>query len=123
MIALQSVLYFFKVKLILDQFNIILLIELDKKVFGKITTKEIIGADPPAIPDTRDLLENELKVLMAALESISPTNLEKILAEQEIAEEHINSRPGAMALAQNKIKLFNEYNGRYVKTIKQKLNH
>ena len=122
MIALHSVLYFFKVKLILDRFSLGLLIELDKKVFGKITTKEIIGSDPPAIPDTKDLLENELKLLLAELESTSPINLEKILEEQSIAEQHINSRPGAMALAQNKIKLFNEYNEKYVKTIKQKLN-
>ena len=98
------------------------MIELDKKVFGKITTKEIIGSDPPAIPDTRDMLENELKLLIIKLESISPIDLETILKEQNIAEQHINSRPGAMALAQNKIKLFNEYNEKYIKTIKQKLN-
>ena len=98
------------------------MIELDKKVFGKITTKEIIGSDPPAIPDTRDLLENELKLLLAELESTSPTNLEKILEEQNIAEQHINSRPGAMALAQDKIKLFNEYNEKYTENVKQKLD-
>ena len=97
------------------------MIELDKKVFGKITTKEIIGSDPPAIPDTRDLLENELKILLTEIESTSSNNLEKIIEEQNIAEQHINSRPGAMALAQNKIKLFNEYNEKYVKTVKQKL--
>ena len=97
------------------------MIELDKKVFGKITTKEIIGSDPPAIPDTRDLLENELKILLTELESTSTNNLEKIIEEQNIAEQHINSRPGAMALAQNKIKLFNEYNEKYVQTVKQKL--
>ena len=98
-----------------------MLIELDKKVFGKITTKEIIGSDPPAIPDTRDLLENELKILLTEIESTSSNNLEKIIEEQNIAEQHINSRPGAMALAQNKIKLFNEYNEKYVQTVKQKL--
>jgi hypothetical protein len=48
-------------------------------------------------------------------------NLEKLLDEQKIAETHINSRPGAMALAQNKIQLFNEYNEKYVKSIKEKL--
>ena len=99
-----------------------MLIELNKKVFGKITTKEIIGSDPPAIPDTRDLLENELNLLLTELESTSTAHLEKILEEQNIAEQLINSRPGAMALAQNKIKLFNEYNEKYVKTVKQKLN-
>ena len=46
-------------------------------------------------------------------------NLEK--NEQKIAESHINSRPGAMALAQNKIQLFNEYNQKYIQSIIEKL--
>jgi hypothetical protein len=41
--------------------------------------------------------------------------------EQKIAENHINSRPGAMALAQDKIQLFNEYNEKYVQSIMKKL--
>jgi len=97
------------------------LLELDKKVFGKITTKEIIGADPPAIPNTRDNFEKELIILLEGLISQSKINLEKLLEEQKISEIHINSRPGAMALAQNKIQLFNEYNQKYVKAIKEKL--
>ena len=48
-----------------------ILTELDRKVFGKITTKEIIGAEPPAIPDTKDLLESELQMLLTKLESQS----------------------------------------------------
>ncbi len=97
------------------------MLELDKKVFGKITTKEIIGADPPAIPDTKDILEKELALLLAELKSKSKENLEKILEQQKIIQKHVNSRPGAMALAQNKIELFNEYNKKYVQTIKEKL--
>ena len=97
------------------------MLELDKKVFGKITTKEIIGAIPPAIPDTRDNFEKELTLLLEELRSQSKINLEKILEEQKIAEMHVNSRPGAMALAQNKIQLFNEYNQKYVRAIKEKL--
>ncbi len=97
------------------------MLELDKKVFGKITTKEIIGADPPAIPDTKDILEKELVILLAELKSQSKENLEKILEQQKIIQKHVNSRPGAMALAQNKIELFNEYNKKYVQTIKEKL--
>ena len=97
------------------------MLELDKKVFGNITTKEIIGADPPAIPDTKNLLEKELDILLEKIESQPKENLEKLLEQQEIAERHINSRPGAMALAQNKIQLFNEYNKKYVLTIKEKL--
>lgn len=97
------------------------MVELDKKVFGKITTKEIIGADPPEIPDTKNLLEKELAILLGDLESQPKENLENLLEQQKTAETHINSRPGAMALAQNKIQLFNEYNKKYVQTIKEKL--
>jgi len=98
-----------------------MLLELDRKVFGKITTKEIIGAEPPAIPDTKDILEKELAILLAELKSQSKENLEKILKQQKIIQKHVNSRPGAMALAQNKIELFNEYNKKYVQKIKEKL--
>ena len=52
------------------------MLELDKKVFGKITTKEIIGAEPPAIPDTKDILEKELGILLVELESQSKENLD-----------------------------------------------
>ncbi len=97
------------------------MLELDKKVFGKITTKEIIGAEPPAIPDTKNILEKELAILLAELKSKSKENLEKILEQQKIIQKHVNSRPGAMALAQNKIELFNEYNKKYVQRIKEKL--
>jgi len=97
------------------------LLNLDKKIFGNITTKEIIGADPPAIPDTRENLKKELVTLLVELESVPKINLEKLLEEQKIAENHINSRPGAMALAQNKIQLFNEYNKKYLQSITKKL--
>jgi len=97
------------------------LIELDKKVFGNITTKEIIGADPPAIPETRDNFERELSALLSELSSQPKINLERLLDEQKIAEAHINSRPGAMALAQNKIQMFNKYNQKYIQSIKEKL--
>ena len=97
------------------------MLELEKKVFGNITTKEIIGADPPALPDTKENLEKELVTLLAELELVPKMNLKKLLEEQKIAENHINNRPGAMALAQNKIQLFNEYNDKYVQSITKKL--
>ena len=43
--------------------------ELDRKIFGQITTKEIIGASPPAIPDIKNLLDSELQHLTSQLES------------------------------------------------------
>ena len=97
------------------------MLELNKKVFGKITTKEIIGADPPAIPDTDSILKNEFTILLEELKSQPKKNLEKLLEQQKIAEAHVNSRPGAMALAQDKIQLFNEYNNKYIQTIQEKL--
>ena len=97
------------------------MLDLDKKVFGSITTKEIIGADPPALPDTKENFEKELATLLVELELAPKVNLEKLLEEQKIAENHINSRPGAMALAQDKIQLFNEYNEKYIQSITKKL--
>jgi len=98
------------------------LAELDKKIFGKITIKEIIGAIPPAIPDTKNLLENEFQNLINELKSQTKDNLKKLLKEQQIANKQINSRPGAMALAQDKIRLFTEYNQKYIQTINKKLD-
>ncbi len=98
-----------------------MLTELDKKVFGNITTKEIIGAEPPEIPDTKTNLEKELEILLVQLESEPKENLKNLLEQQKIADKHINSRPGAMALAQNKIQLFNEYNKKYIQKIQEKL--
>ncbi len=97
------------------------MLDLDKKVFGNITTKEIIGADPPAFPDTKENLEKELLTLLTELESVPKINLEKLLEEQKMDENHINSRPGAMALAQDKIQLFNEYSKKYIQSITKKL--
>ena len=95
--------------------------ELDKKVFGKITTKEIIGADPPAIPDTKNLLENELHTLLLQLDSQSKEDLKKLLEDQQTAEKLVNSRPGAMALAQDKIQMYTEYSQKYINSIHEKL--
>ena len=95
--------------------------ELDRKVFGKITTKEIIGAFPPAIPDTKNLLDTELQNLTNDIESQNKESLQKLLEDQQIAEKHVNSRPGAMALAQDKIQLFTEYSQKYIQIINKKL--
>lgn len=95
--------------------------DLERKVFGQITTKEIIGASPVAIPDTKNLLDLELQDLTRNLESQTKETLQKLLEEQRLSEKHINSRPGAMALAQDKIKLFTEYSQKYIQSINQKL--
>ena len=96
--------------------------ELNLKVFGKITTKEIIGAIPPAI-DTKKLLEYEFQNLINQLESQTKNDLKKLLEQQQLANKHINSRPGAMALAQDKIRIFTEYNQKYIQSITKKLQN
>jgi hypothetical protein len=44
-----------------------------------------------------------------------------MLEEQKLSEKHVNSRPGAMALAQDKIQLFTQYSQKYIHAINQKL--
>ena len=95
--------------------------DLERKVFGKITTKEIIGSFPVAIPDTKERLELELGDLTRNLKSQTKEQLKKLLEEQKISEKHVNSRPGAMALAQDKIKLFTEYSQKYIRRINERL--
>lgn len=94
--------------------------EIDRAVFGRITIKEIIGAQPPAVPDTRDMLGAELGVMLSALEGKSRTALLLLLEAQRDAASRINSRPGAMALAHDKIRIFNEYNDAYMRSISAK---
>ena len=94
--------------------------ELNKKVFGKITTKEIIGTIPP-VADIKKLLENEFQNLISELELQTKDDLKKLLKEQQIVNKYINSRPGAMALAQDKIRLFTVYNQKYLQNINEKL--
>lgn len=97
------------------------MINLERKIFGQITTKEIIGAFPVAIPDTKNLLDVELQNLTSKLDSQTKETLQKLLEDQKIAEKQVTSRPGAMALAQDKIKLFTEYSQQYIQTINKNL--
>jgi len=97
------------------------LLELNKKVFGNIMTQEIIGSEPSII-EIKTIFEKELLILIANLESISKENLDNIVKQQKICEKHVNTRPGAMALNQSKIEMFNEYNNKYLAKIEEKIN-
>ena len=83
-------------------------------------TQEIIGSEPSII-EIKTIFEKELLILVENLESISRENLDNIVKQQKICEKHINTRPGAMALNQSKIEMFNEYNDKYLEKIKEKL--
>lgn len=97
-----------------------MLLELNRTVFGRITVKEIIGAQPP-IQDIQSILETELEELLTQLESHTKERLWAILDEQKAAQTHVNSRPGAMALAQGKIQMYNKYSKTYTQAILDRL--
>ena len=82
-------------------------------------TQEIIGSEP-SISEIKIIFEKEFVILVEKLELISKENLDKILEQQKIYEKHVNTRPGAMALNQSKIEMFNDYNNRYLKKIHEK---
>ena len=83
-------------------------------------TQEIIGSEP-SISEIKTIFEKELIILVEKLELISKENLEKTLEQQKICEKHVNTRPGAMALNQSKIEMFNDYNNKYLERINEKL--
>ena len=97
------------------------MINLNKKVFGRVAAKEIIGSEPPPHPDTANKLQNELNILVNELSNKSKDELEKTLHEQKKVTREMNSRPGAMAISQEKIKLFTDFSIKYTQEIENKL--
>ena len=92
------------------------MIDLDEKVFGVITSKEIIGAIPIE-SEIEHMLSKEMDDLIKNLKGKSKSELNKLKEKQTKVEKEINSRPGAMALPQNKIRLFTEFSKQYVQKI------
>ena len=85
-------------------------------------TQEIIGSEP-SISQIKVIFEKELSILIKNLESISKENLDNLLQQQKICEKHVNTRPGAMALNQSKIEMFNDYNNKYINKINEKFTN
>jgi len=67
-------------------------------------------------------LKKNLSNLLDKLKSISKESMEDLLEQQKACEKHVNTRPGAMALNQSKIQMFNEYNNRYLEKIKERID-
>lgn len=97
------------------------MVSLDKKVFGQITLKEIIGAVPP-IEELKRSLDSQFNLLQKDLDSKSPDELKELLESQTELERETNSRPGSMALDQYKIRLMMDYSQKYISEIKKRLN-
>ncbi|MDC0153437.1 hypothetical protein OAJ02_01735 [Nitrosopumilus sp.] len=85
-------------------------------------TQEIIGSEP-SISQIKVIFEKELSILIKNLESISKESLDNLLQQQKICEKHVNTRPGAMALNQSKIEMFNDYNNKYINKINEKFTN
>lgn len=98
------------------------MIDLNEKIFGNITSKEIIGSDPNQ-SETENLLENELSRLEKNLEGLEKLKLEELREKQIHLEKQMNSRPGAMAISQEKIRLFTKFSQNYIQKIEEKLSH
>lgn len=97
------------------------MIDLNKKVFGRVSVKEIIGAEPPLHPETSKKLKDEFNLLVSELDKKSKNELEKLLQEQKDNIKQMNSKPGSMAIAQNKIKLFTKFGFKYIQEIENEL--
>ncbi len=96
------------------------MIGLDERIFGNITSKEVIGAEPPAARMDA-MLDSELSRLVADLEGMARPELAVLKERQQAIEKEMNSRPGAMVLSQEKIRLFTRYSQRYVQAINEGL--
>ena len=96
------------------------MIELNVKIFGNITAKEIIGSEPTP-DDTEKFLENELNLLLKNLDGLQKQQLVELKENQISLEKQMNSRPGAMAISQEKIRIFTKFSQNYVKQIDSKL--
>ena len=96
------------------------MVNLDKKIFGNIRLSEVIGAEPP-LEQFQKSLENQFQQLQKELSFKTKDELQFLLNDQINSERVTNSRPGAMALAQNKIQLLTAYSQKYISEIEKKL--
>jgi len=97
------------------------MIELNDLAFGRIRVHEILGAEPD-LDSTEKMLEDEIRALVSDLEGKNPGKLAELKARQLQVHREINSRPGAMALPQGKIRLFSEFSSRYIDSIQQRIS-
>lgn len=96
------------------------MIDLNEKVFGNITSQQIFGSEP--IPtETESLLTTEFSKLTKNLEGLEKSQLIELKEKQKELEKQINSRPGAMALSQEKIRLYVKFSQEYVQKIEERL--
>lgn len=96
--------------------------DLNAKVFGNITLKEVIG-EIPSRAEIENSFSQEFKSLLKELDKKDQNELRTLLEDQTEMKRQVDSRPGAMALAQDKIALFVEFCKKYTDAIGSKLNN
>ena len=97
------------------------MLDLNEKVFGEITSKEIIGSEPSET-EIENLLTKELAKLIKNLEEKTRRELNDEKTKQIKVEKLMNSRPGAMALSQEKIRIFTCFSKSYIKKIEERVD-
>ena len=95
--------------------------DLDEPAFGRIKVCEILGARPHP-EEIKGMLEEEFCMLIAELEKKSNAQLRTIEAEHLRIRSEIISRPGAMALPQDKIQIYHDFSCRYIDVIKRRID-
>ena len=93
--------------------------DLSRKVYGDVILSEIVGAEPPAHPNLEEKLEDEFSSMVDQLESKSVEEINEFRTQQLKHERIVNSRPGAMALDQEKIRMYITYHQRLLNLIEQ----
>ncbi len=96
--------------------------DLNAKVFGNITLKEVIG-EIPSRAEIENSLNQELENLLNELNEKDENQLKILLENQNEMKRQVDSRPGAMALSQDKIALFVEFCKKYTDAINSKINN
>ncbi len=94
---------------------------LNDLAFGRIKVREILGAEPD-LDAIRQMLESEMKELTAGLEGRDVGELDGLKIRQICVHREVNSRPGAMALPQRKIRLFSDFSSQYIDAIEKRLS-
>ncbi len=87
-----------------------------QEVFGKIKASGVIGSMPD-VDEMSKIFKLELDVMESSLQNMSNSELESEKKRQIKSEDLINSRPGAMAMSQKKIRMFTKYSRMYIDKI------
>ncbi len=91
-----------------------------QEVFGKIKASMVIGAMPD-MGKMEEVFKLELDSMESGLQNMSNFELESEKKYQIKSDELVNSRPGAMAVSQKKIRMFTKYSRMYIDRIDREI--